>query len=137
MQGAPLAQQFATALAQSIPPPTANIPKTTAVYQKRKEQQATAGIAQKRYKTLNKPRVCSFCKKVQDSATHKHYYGKIYCQETATVSYEEWLASVKLANPSFVASATSHEIPAPTSIITEPGFARTQQRCHMMNGFLR
>ena len=82
-----------------VPPrakPTESYPMLWEVVQLTHRNGAVRGVAcaKKRYKPIVK---CGKYQERRNPATHKHYFGFWYCQETVTNFYEQWLVEVKAA----------------------------------------
>lgn len=66
------------------------VPRSTYYHLKRKQEQELAGSKTRKYVRSSKPIVCGKCGKPRDPDVHKQYFGNWYCQETESVSYEQW-----------------------------------------------
>jgi hypothetical protein len=72
----------------SVPKDT--IPYTTQRYRDKMAKKVEAGGFKRKYKKKTNVVLCKRCGKDKKSPTHTQYFGNVYCQETATVSLEEW-----------------------------------------------
>ncbi|XP_063969532.1 uncharacterized protein LOC135157538 [Lytechinus pictus] len=68
------------------------IPKSTLYYRKRRAQQRAEGKGIKTYKPRTRLPICSQCDRERDRKSHTQFYGRWYCAQTDTRSYQEWRA---------------------------------------------
>ncbi|XP_076876832.1 uncharacterized protein LOC143526077 [Brachyhypopomus gauderio] len=69
-----------------------DVPYTTQQYRKRKLKNEMAGIKTRKYVRHTSAIICRRCQKERKPPTHQQYFGNWYCEETDTMSLEDWKA---------------------------------------------